>query len=223
MATLLLPHSPTAATSIPLFPSLPLPPSISCHSPTPNPPFALSPARVHPPLFIYFIYYLIYFSQNLPPRFEPTSHVGERATLKPPLATGESLFCHAFILASCECRPSHASGEPTGVQMTVLCSQTAMNNETEVMYEVADAGRGGKKNKNAGHPRSPTGFPAASCGLILAWERQLQKRINKTLLQQGISLCLEPLMITEHRRKRCLFFLLPLNSSLQQQQQKEKK
>lgn len=138
--------------------------------------------------------------------------MGERATLKPPLATGESLFffffCHAFILASGECRPSHASGGPTGVQMTVLCSQTAMNNETEVRYEVADACRRGKKtkNKNAGRPRSPTGFPAASCGLILACERQLQKRINKTLLQQGISLCLEPLMITEHRRERRLFF-----------------
>lgn len=151
VATLLLPHSPTAATSIPLFPSLPLPPSLPPYPVTPQPPIPhlhFHPlASTHPPLFIYFIYYLIYFSQNLPPRFEPTSHVGERATLKPPLATGESLFCHAFILASCECRPSHASGEPTGVQMTVLCSQTAMNNETEVMYEVADAGRGGKKKK----------------------------------------------------------------------------
>lgn len=145
-----LPHCCHIHPALPQPPSPSLPPSISCHSPTPNPPFALSPARVHPPLFIYFIYYLIYFSQNLPPRFEPTSHVGERATLKPPLATGESLFCHAFILASCECRPSHASGEPTGVQMTVLCSQTAMNNETEVMYEVADAGRGGKKKKTLG-------------------------------------------------------------------------
>lgn len=209
MATLLLSHSSTAATSIPLFPSLLIPPSlpltVSHHSPTP--PLSLSPACVHPTLFIIlFIYFLLLFYlffANLPPRFEPTSHVGEQATLKPPLATGESLFCHAFILASCECRPSHASGEPTGVQMTVLCSQTAMHNEAEVRYEVADAGRGGK---HAVHPRSPTGFPARSCGLILAWERQLQKRINKTLLQQGISLCLEPLMITTHRRKPCFFF-----------------
>lgn len=155
----------TAAPSLPrcshIHPALPQPPSPSLHIPTPKPPFALSPARVHPPLFIYFIYYLIYFSQNLPPRFEPTSHVGERATLKPPLATGESLFCHAFILASCECRPSHASGEPTGVQMTVLCSQTAMNNETEVMYEVADAGRGGKKTKKRWAPTLANGLSSS--------------------------------------------------------------
>lgn len=186
----------TAAPSIPhcshICPALPQPPPPSLHIlslPNPQSPICTFTLSRPPTSFFFFLfqYYLIYFSQNLPPRFEPTSHVGERATLKPPLATGESLFCHAFILASCECRPSHASGEPTGVQMTVLCSQTAMNNETELRYEVADAGRGGKKNKTAGHPRSPTGFPAASCGLILAWERRLQKRINKTLLQQGIS------------------------------------
>lgn len=126
--------------------SSPVAPSLPPYPVTPQPP--IPHLHFHPLasthlFFLFFIlYYLIYFSQNLPPRFEPTSHVGERATLKPPLATGESLFCHAFILASCECRPSHASGEPTGVQMTVLCSQTAMNNETEVRYEVADAGRG---------------------------------------------------------------------------------
>lgn len=45
--------------------------------------------------------------------------------------------------------------------MTVLCSQTAMNNETEVMYEVADAGRGEKKKKKGWAPTLANGLSSS--------------------------------------------------------------
>lgn len=99
--------------------------------------------------------------------------------------------------------------------MTMLCSQTAMNNETEVRNEVADAG---------GREGAPT-LANVLCSRLVqldpCMERQLQKRINQTLLQYGISLCLELPMIPEHRTKRRPFFLCgfhPLvNFSMQQQ------
>lgn len=131
----------------------PLQPHLSCSSPAssstppscwiPSPSISYSSPFIHlhfhpPPLyFIFFILYDLFFTK-LPPGFELTSHVGEWAPLKPPLAPS---FCPSFILASWECIPSCAPGEPTGVHMMVLCSQTAMNNETEVRHEVADVGR----------------------------------------------------------------------------------
>lgn len=172
----------------------------------PNHPFALLLTRVSPATFYHYYYFIfIWFI------FHKTSaslwtHItrGWVGHLKASschrwITPPPPFLSHAFILVSRECRPSHASAEPTGVRMTVLCSQTAMNNETEVRYEVADAGR------REGAPTLANVLSSRLKRLDPCTERQLQKRINQTLLQQGISLCLEPLMFPEHRTKRLHF------------------
>lgn len=176
----------TAALIPPLQPhlsssSLPPDPITLYHLLFSNHPFALSPTRIRS-FFIFFMFTWFIFHKT---SIWLWTHITRGW-----VGHLQAASCHRWITFSLlfapllSCRPSHASGEPTEVHMTMLCSQTAMNNGTEVRYAVAE-GRGRERETPGAH----TGQRALQQGGApwrLPRQRQLPKRINQTLLQQGM-------------------------------------
>lgn len=185
VATLLLSHSPTAATSILPLPHLPL--TIYHHPPSLTLP-QLSICTFTQPLLapttfpFFFIWFIFHRTSASLWTIIKRGWVGHLivSSYHSWISSPSPLFLPRFYLGKLRV-PTSLS---IGVHMTMLCSQTAMNNEAEVKYEVADTGR------REGAPTLADVLSGRIVQLDPCTERQLQKRINQTLLLQGISLFL---------------------------------